>query len=93
MNKIITLFAILVCGIQFSNASTALSVNTILDTTVTAVFESDDLTEDRFYFWKVENAHGSASGYSMTLEKAESMIKKVSEGDYSISVIIMSDPR
>jgi hypothetical protein len=93
MNKIITLFAILICGIQFSTASTACSVNTLLDTTVTDVVESEDLTEDRFYFWKVENSHGSASGYSMTLEKAESMIKKVSDGDYIISVIIMSNPR
>jgi hypothetical protein len=93
MNKIITLFAILVCGIQFSTASTVLSVNALLDATITDVVESEDLTEDRFYFWKVENANGSASGYSMTLEKAESMIKKVSEGDYIISVIIMSDPR
>ncbi|MFT5907918.1 MAG: hypothetical protein ACI836_001073 [Saprospiraceae bacterium] len=93
MNKIIILFAILVCGMQFSNASTGFSVNTLLDATLIDFVESEDLTEDRFYFWKVENANGSASGYSMTLEKAESMIKKVSEGDYNIEVIIMSDPR
>ena len=92
MNKIITLFAILVCGIQFSNATTVLPVNTVLNNIVTDEVENNEI-EDRFYFWKVENAHGSASGYSMTFEKAQEMVKKVSVGDHSRYVIIMSNPR
>ncbi|EDM42880.1 hypothetical protein SCB49_11307 [unidentified eubacterium SCB49] len=92
MIKKITLFAILVFGIQFCNASIALPLKPIINEVIIDV-ENNDVEEDRFYFWKVENAHGVASGYSLTLEKAKEMIKKVSEGDKSRSVIIMSNPR
>lgn len=93
MNKTITLVAILVFGIQFCNASTALPVNPVIKTIVTDVKENSEATEDRVYFWKVSNANSSASGYVFSLEKAESMIKKVSKGDYNRTIVVMSNPR
>ena len=94
MKKIITLIAILVFGIQLSQATPALPLNLLVDIDASILLsENNDSTDEgRIYYWKVENAHSSASGYVLTLEKAESMIKKVSKGDYNRTIIVMSNP-
>jgi len=89
MKRTITLIALAVLGFQFANATNGSEMNTKTHQLEEAI---NDNTEGRIYYWEVENAHGSASGFVTSMEKAEEMINKVSKGDVNRVTIVKSNP-